>query len=68
MLTTSVPAVMREWAIFAIRNCTENNAANQEIIRGLEARGVADQQSLRELGLDGEVGEDGRLRVRQRPQ
>lgn len=55
---------IREWAIFGLRNLCEGNLENQDVIRSLEARGAADQQTLRELGLESEVGKDGRLKVR----
>lgn len=45
------PAVISQWAIFAIRNLLERNTQNQELVASLERRGSADYSALRELGF-----------------
>ncbi|KAJ8969169.1 hypothetical protein NQ317_005862 [Molorchus minor] len=40
-----------QWAIFAIRNLSENNPENQKIIEGLHQEGVVSSEVLDELGL-----------------
>ncbi|KAG9335467.1 hypothetical protein JZ751_004596 [Albula glossodonta] len=43
--------VISQWAIFAIRILLEHNQENQEVVRALERRGVADDSALREMGF-----------------
>ncbi|KAJ8245635.1 hypothetical protein GJAV_G00272850 [Gymnothorax javanicus] len=40
-----------QWAVFAIRNLLEHNMQNQEVVRSLERRGVADDSALRDMGF-----------------
>ncbi|MBN3317560.1 ATX10 protein, partial [Atractosteus spatula] len=40
-----------QWAIFAVRNVLDQNEQNQEVLRALEGRGVADDSALREMGF-----------------
>ncbi|MBN3311076.1 ATX10 protein, partial [Amia calva] len=40
-----------QWAVFAIRSVMDHNLQNQEVLKGLERRGVADDSSLREMGF-----------------
>ncbi|KAJ8411171.1 hypothetical protein AAFF_G00171770 [Aldrovandia affinis] len=49
-----------QWAIFAIRILLEHNQENQEVVRALERRGVAEDSALREMGFQLEE-RDGRL-------
>ena len=46
---------MQQWAIFAIRNLTENNAENQELIGSTKLEGLADDQQLKDMGIDASV-------------
>lgn len=45
------PAVICQWAVFAIRNLLEENAQNQELVARLERQGPVDYSALRELGF-----------------
>ena len=56
-----------QWAVLAIRNLCEANPANQQLIAGLRAQGVCpiDQDVLKAAGGELEVGEDGRVRIKQ---
>lgn len=40
-----------QWAVFAIRILLEHNRENQEVVRALERRGVADDSALRDMGF-----------------
>ncbi|KAM8974334.1 ataxin-10 [Pelodytes ibericus] len=51
---------LNQWAVYAIRNLTENNETNQELIASLERQGLADSSVLRSMGLDVEE-RDGKL-------
>ncbi|XP_064417852.1 ataxin-10 isoform X2 [Latimeria chalumnae] len=52
-----------QWAIFAIRNLTEQNLRNQELIAKMECQGQADDSLLRSMGLQVEK-RDGKLVLR----
>lgn len=51
-----------------MRNLCEENPANQQLIAGLKAQGgcPVDMDALRAAGGEVEVGEDGRVRIKQR--
>ncbi|KAM9311485.1 ataxin-10 [Gastrophryne carolinensis] len=51
---------LNQWAIYAIRNLTENNEKNQELIAKLERQGLADTSMLKSMGLHVEE-RDGKL-------
>lgn len=58
---------MREWAVLAIRNLTENNQANVNDLRSYELVDVVDNQFLQKAGLEAYVDPtSGRPRVRPR--
>ncbi|KAL4625075.1 ataxin-10 isoform X1 [Arapaima gigas] len=40
-----------QWAIFALRVILDQNQENQNVVRALERRGVADDSALREMGF-----------------
>lgn len=42
---------LREWALFCVRNLTENNLENQEAIRQLEVQEAAGNKTMDSLGL-----------------
>ncbi|XP_069808497.1 ataxin-10 [Dendropsophus ebraccatus] len=42
---------LNQWAIYAIRNLTENHEKNQELIAGLERQGLADTSLLESMGF-----------------
>lgn len=50
-LTSGSLAVISQWAVFAIRILLEHNRENQEVVRALERRGVADNSALRDMGF-----------------
>nr|XP_039254959.1 ataxin-10-like [Styela clava] len=56
---------MQQWALFAIRNLCENNAANQTEIKKLEKLGMADSPVLRDMGIAAVQDKDGNLRLEQ---
>ncbi|XP_038009205.1 ataxin-10 [Motacilla alba alba] len=41
-----------QWAVYAIRNLTEQNERNQALIAQLEHRGLADSSALERMGLE----------------
>ncbi|CAH2278300.1 ataxin-10 isoform X1 [Pelobates cultripes] len=51
---------LNQWAVYAIRNLTENNKRNQELIASMERQGLADTSLLKGLGYDVEE-RDGKL-------
>uniref|UniRef100_A0A8C9LBF1 Ataxin-10 domain-containing protein n=1 Tax=Pavo cristatus TaxID=9049 RepID=A0A8C9LBF1_PAVCR len=42
---------LNQWAVYAIRNLTEQNERNQELIAQMEERGLADNSALESMGL-----------------
>ncbi|XP_032545223.1 ataxin-10 isoform X2 [Chiroxiphia lanceolata] len=54
---------VNQWAVFAIRNLTEQNERNQELIAGLEEQGLAEGSALGTMGLEMDRRE-GRLILR----
>ena len=55
----------REASILAIRNLVENNPPNQEVYKSLQAEAVAENKSLDQLGLQGNIV-DGKLVITQK--
>ncbi|XP_056373477.1 ataxin-10 [Hyla sarda] len=51
---------LNQWAIYAIRNLTEFNDKNQELIASMERQGLADTSLLKSMGLHVEE-RDGKL-------
>ncbi|XP_072001409.1 ataxin-10 isoform X2 [Engystomops pustulosus] len=51
---------LNQWAVYAIRNLTENNEKNQELIASMERQGLADTSLLENMGLRVEE-RDGKL-------
>ncbi|KGL74989.1 Ataxin-10, partial [Tinamus guttatus] len=49
---------VNQWAVYAIRNLTEQNERNQELIAHMEERGLADNSILESMGLQVEKQED----------
>ncbi|XP_030816394.1 ataxin-10 [Camarhynchus parvulus] len=41
-----------QWAVYAIRNLTEQNEQNQALIAQMERKGLADSSALQSMGLD----------------
>ena len=67
--TSLAPAcfTLREWCIVAIRNAVENNAANTETVRRLEANQVMDDTpELRRAGVKVEMDAKGNVSVKKR--
>lgn len=46
------PTVVSQWAVYAIRNLTEQNEQNQTLIAQMEHRGLADSSALERMGLE----------------
>ncbi|XP_076067894.1 ataxin-10 [Oratosquilla oratoria] len=57
--------LIKENAVFALRNLLEDNPQNQQVIADLNMQGIAPNEGLRELGMVAEVGQDGKISVRQ---
>jgi hypothetical protein len=58
---------IREWCIVAIRNAVENNEANIEMVRGLEANeALGDTPELKKLGVKVDLDDKGNVRVQKR--
>ncbi|XP_075712052.1 ataxin-10 [Rhinoderma darwinii] len=51
---------LNQWAVYAIRNLTEHNEKNQEMIAGMERQGLADTSLLEGMGMRVEE-RDGKL-------
>ncbi|XP_040295066.1 ataxin-10 isoform X2 [Bufo bufo] len=51
---------LNQWAVYAIRNLTEHNEKNQELIASMERQGLADTALLENMGLHVEE-RDGKL-------
>lgn len=49
---------MNQWAVYAIRNLTEQNERNQELIAQMEEKGLADNSALESMGLEVEKRDD----------
>lgn len=49
---------MNQWAVYAIRNLTEQNERNQEVIARMEKKGLADCSALESMGLQVEKQDD----------
>lgn len=49
---------MNQWAVYAIRNLTEQNERNQELIAQMEEEGLADNSALESMGLEIEKQDD----------
>ncbi|KAM6291994.1 ataxin-10 [Porphyrio hochstetteri] len=49
---------VNQWAVYAIRNLTEQNARNQELIAQMEQKGLADNSALESMGLEVEKQDD----------
>merc|ERR1719193_828834 len=57
---------VRQWAVFALRNLCEDNFENQEVVAGIQLRGVEDRGGvLEEMGLEIEL-DGGKPRLRKR--
>lgn len=64
--TTLAPAcfTLREWCIVAIRNAVEENAANTETIRSLEAnQALNDTPELRRMGIKIDIDAKGKVHM-----
>ncbi|PKU33431.1 hypothetical protein llap_16265 [Limosa lapponica baueri] len=53
-----VSTVVSQWAVYAIRNLTEQNERNQELIAQMEEKGLADNSALESMGLEAEKRDD----------
>ncbi|XP_061214637.1 ataxin-10 isoform X4 [Neopsephotus bourkii] len=49
---------LNPWAVYAIRNLTEQNERNQELIAQMEEKGLADNSALESMGLEIEKRDD----------
>ncbi|XP_051467425.1 ataxin-10 isoform X2 [Apus apus] len=49
---------VNQWAVYAIRNLTEHNERNQELIAQMEEKGLADNSALESMGLEIEKRDD----------
>ncbi|XP_075756114.1 ataxin-10 isoform X2 [Pelodiscus sinensis] len=43
---------VNQWAVYAIRNLTEKNERNQDVIAQMEQQGLADNSALKNMGLE----------------
>ncbi len=61
----SANPMLREWALFLVRNLCEGNAANQEAIAALQPQAAVQSEALKEMRMAPRlvVGEDGKPRV-----
>ncbi|EPY87018.1 hypothetical protein CB1_000279012 [Camelus ferus] len=48
---TLVP-VLTQWVVYAIRNLTEDNSQNQDLIAKMEEQGLADTSLLKKMGFE----------------
>ena len=64
--TTTILPDITQWAVLAIRNLCEGNTANQRLIASLERKGVENTQALLEFGCEVEIGDNGKIKVKQK--
>ena len=58
---------LREWCIVAIRNAVENNKANAEAVRQLEAQNaMGDTPELRRMGIQVDLDAKGKVHIKKR--
>ncbi|KAK2121799.1 hypothetical protein P7K49_003185, partial [Saguinus oedipus] len=48
----TLAAVLTQWVIYAIRNLTEDNSQNQDVIAKMEEQGLADPSLLKQMGFE----------------
>ncbi|KAM9960991.1 hypothetical protein ACTFIW_010158 [Dictyostelium discoideum] len=58
---------IKEWSVFAIRNLCEDNVENQNLIESLKVKGVANNDELKDLGLEVGVTENGTIKFKNVP-
>lgn len=46
------PPVLTQWVVYAIRNLTEENSQNQDLIAKMEEQGLADASLLKKMGFE----------------
>lgn len=46
------PPVLTQWVVYAIRNLTEDNSQNQDLIAKMEEQGLADASLLKKMGFE----------------
>ncbi|OWK03772.1 ATXN10 [Cervus elaphus hippelaphus] len=44
--------VLTQWVVYAIRNLTEDNSQNQDLIAKMEEQGLADASLLKKMGFE----------------
>ena len=44
--------VLTQWVVYAIRNLTEDNSRNQDLIAKMEEQGLADASLLKKMGFE----------------
>ena len=44
--------VLTQWVVYAIRNLTEDNSRNQDLIAKMEEQGLADPSLLKKMGFE----------------
>ena len=48
----TVLPVLTQWVVYAIRNLTEDNSQNQDLIAKMEEQGLADASLLKKMGFE----------------
>ncbi|KAK2490178.1 hypothetical protein MC885_002451 [Smutsia gigantea] len=48
----SIDDILTQWAVYAIRNLTEDNSQNQDLIAKMEEQGLADASLLKKMGFE----------------
>lgn len=48
----TLPPVMTQWVVYAIRNLTEDNSQNQDLIASMEEQGLVDASLLKKMGFE----------------
>ena len=56
--------VIREHAILCNRNLLEENPANQDVVRKLEAKQVVPSEVLEQQGMQPYIADDGKVGIR----
>ena len=49
---------MMQWVVYAVRNLTEDNSQNQDVIAKMEEQGLADASLLKKMGFEIEKSGD----------
>lgn len=56
--------LLREWAVWALRNLTLGNERNSRLVSELRVNAVANQEELKTMNVNATLGSDGKVKIR----